>query len=104
MSWAVGAALVLQLSDVFEGKPELEKILLLSPAGDPRYKELLKIQSRLPITKKRMENPRNSYSKAPSAETPKTGQLSKITLQYVTYSFTIHSCIINQYIKVVSSF
>jgi len=42
MGWAVGVALQLQLSDVFEGKPELEKNTVLRPASDPRHKMFLK--------------------------------------------------------------
>lgn len=44
MIWAAGVALLSQISDVPEGKTELEKIIIVRPASDPRYKQLLKRQ------------------------------------------------------------
>lgn len=92
----------LQLSDVFEGKPEVEEIIILKVACDSKQKEFLKRQTL--CNYKNDGKPQKQLLQAPSAEAPMTGQLSKITLQYVIYSFTIHSCVINQYMKVVSSF
>lgn len=44
MIWAAGVALLSPVSDVPEGKTELEKTITVTPASDPRYKQLLKRQ------------------------------------------------------------
>lgn len=56
MIWAVGVACLSQVSDVPEGKTELEKTITVTPASDPRYKQLLKRQ--LNFLEKKMETPK----------------------------------------------
>lgn len=62
MIWAVEVALLSEISNVPEGKTELEKIITVTPASDPRYKQLIKRQ--LDFLEKGMEIP----------ETPKRHQ------------------------------
>lgn len=74
---------------------EVEKIIMLRPANDPRYKAPQKTADFLQLEKE---------SKTPEPVTPTISRGIQTNYKNIIYSFTIHNCTINKYIKLVSRF